>query len=382
MINSIKNKKYKIYWNNIASDALDQFYSALRQDFVVQWALMPDWHSGYSLPIWWVMSTQDVIVPAWVWYDIGCGVCAYKTWFTKNEIIPYSEKIFNSIYRSIPTWEWKHHTKQQEWLEWDKYPKTGFLEKIFHDLWLYQIWTLWWWNHFIEIDYDHDGWVWILIHSWSRWIWHKVASNYMKIASWDGKAREWHYYLEINTENGKDYIKDMNFCLEFALQNRENMIKKVYSEIHYYLKWEHNENINFRSCEEKWEFINRNHNHADLKDWFWIHRKWATHAENWMLWVIPGNMRDWSFIVKGKGNPDSLFSSSHWWWRVMSRTKAKQNIDMKDFKKSMDGIVAKVQESTLDESPYAYKNIFEVMELQKDLIDIIYHLKPIINVKA
>jgi tRNA-splicing ligase RtcB len=130
------------------------------------------------------------------------------------------------------------------------------------------------------------------------------------------------------------------------------------------------------------ELINRNHNHAEEKDGLWIHRKGATHAELGMLGVIPGNMQDGSFIVQGKGNPESLCSSSHGAGRIKSRKQAKKDISMADFEKQMEGITARVNESVLDEAPGAYKNIHEVMALQKDLVDILHHVKPIINIKG
>ena len=98
--------------------------------------------------------------------------------------------------------------------------------------------------------------------------------------------------------------------------------------------------------------------------------------------VIPGNMRDVSFIVRGKGNPESLFSSSHGAGRVLSRTKAKKELTVDDFTDTMGDITAKVTKGTLDESPMAYKDIFKVMEEQKDLIDVIDHVIPLINIKG
>jgi tRNA-splicing ligase RtcB len=131
------------------------------------------------------------------------------------------------------------------------------------------------------------------------------------------------------------------------------------------------------------DFINRNHNHAELRDGRWIHRKGATHAEAGMMGVIPGNMRDGCFIVRGLGNPDSLYSSSHGAGRVLSRRKAKEQITLEQFEESMKGIpAATVGQATVDESPFAYKDIFKVMELQEDLVDIVHYIKPIINVKG
>jgi tRNA-splicing ligase RtcB len=130
------------------------------------------------------------------------------------------------------------------------------------------------------------------------------------------------------------------------------------------------------------ELINRNHNHAELKDDLWIHRKGATHAEEDMMGVIPGNMRDGSFIVRGKGNPDSLYSSSHGAGRVMGRKEAQRVLNLADFTETMVGVTGLITQDTIDESPLAYKDIFEVMRLQKDLVDVVAHAKPIINIKG
>jgi len=101
-----------------------------------------------------------------------------------------------------------------------------------------------------------------------------------------------------------------------------------------------------------------------------------------MMGVIPGNMRDGSFIVEGKGNPDSLYSSSHGAGRVMGRKEAQNSTTVSDFKKAMEGITAKVDKDTLDESPFAYKDIDEVMRLQTDLVTVKHRIMPLINVKG
>lgn len=195
----------------------------------------------------------------------------------------------------------------------------------------------------------------------------------MKLASPNGKASEGHYGFDVDSQNGRGYIKDMNWCHDYALWNRKVMLFDIIDSI--------------RECKIDGgindEIINRNHNHAESKDGLhWIHRKGATHAEEGMMGVIPGNMRDGSFIVRGKGNPDSLYSSSHGAGRVLGRAKAKQLVDLDDFTLTMDGIVANVSEDTKDESPFAYKNIYEVMELQKDLVEVVAHVRPILNVKG
>jgi len=176
----------------------------------------------------------------------------------------------------------------------------------------------------------------------------------------------------VKSNLGEAYINDMNWCFDFALENRKGMISRVLESLGKY-------------CEGNglWDsLINRNHNHAVERDNVWIHRKGATHAESDMDGVIPGNMRDGSFIVRGKGNPESLYSSSHGAGRVMGRREAKRKIKVEDFKSTMDGVTALVSEKTLDESPFAYKDIFEVIQLQSELVDVVYYVKPMINVKG
>ncbi len=152
------------------------------------------------------------------------------------------------------------------------------------------------------------------------------------------------------------------------------MVEKVFEIISKALN--SNDKIEF---DNESRFINRNHNHAEFDEdrEEWIHRKGATHAKRGMMGVIPGNMRDGSFIVRGKGNQESLESSSHGAGRVMSRTQAKKNFTIEEFEESMRGVVGTVDINTIDESPFAYKNIFEVMELQRELVDVIEHIRPI-----
>lgn len=363
-------KPIKIYSEAIEGKTLNQFYNAMEQDFAIKGALMPDAHFGYSLPIGTVVATDNVVVPAWIGFDVGCGVCALKTTFNKEDVIEHRDEIFKSVYRSIPT-GYNHHKTNQDW-NYSNLNVTIKLQQIFNKNGLKQLGTLGGGNHFIEIGFDEDNKIWIIIHSGSRGIGHATATHYMKLASGDGKAREGHYGFDVSSTNGQEYITDLKFCLEFALENRKEMMRRITREIAYYC-----------NGESDWtSLINRNHNHAEEKDGLWIHRKGATHAEKGMIGVIPGNMRDGSFIVEGKGNEDALCSSSHGAGRVLSRTKAKEQINKEDFKETMKGITAKVDKDTIDESPFAYKNIFLVMEQQKDLVIVLDYVKPLINIKG
>ncbi len=362
-------KPHKIYGKNIEQQALDQFYSALAQEYSVCGALMPDAHTGYSLPIGAVIATDEVILPSWVGYDIGCGMCALPTSFAKNDIAHHAKDIFQSIYSSIPT-GFAHNRRDSQW-SYTQYPGSEVLNTLFRKNGLKQLGSLGSGNHFIEIGCSDNNQIWVIIHSGSRNLGHAIASHYMKLAA-GGKAREGHFGFAVKSRNGQDYIKDLTFCLNFALANRKEMMQRVVTTI-----------ASYCPGDADWsQLINRNHNHAENKDGLWIHRKGATHAEAGMRGVIPGNMRDGSFIVEGKGNPEALWSSSHGAGRVMSRKAAKRDIKLKLFKDSMYGITAKVDQQTIDEAPFAYKNITEVMALQKSMVRILHHVRPLINIKG
>lgn len=364
-------KEAHIFAEVLEQEALDQFKSAMEQPFVVKGALMPDAHAGYSLPIGAVVATRDYILPAWVGYDIGCGMCAVPTTFKLEDVKENAEEIFKGIYRSIPV-GFNHNAQDADWL-WKDIEHTPILTSIFEKNGLKQIGSLGGGNHFIEIGYDEDNVIWIIVHSGSRGIGHAVATYYMKLASGDGKAREGHFGFDVNSVEGKWYINDMIFCLEFALENRYQILQRIVAEL----------GSQNRDGDALWSMIiNRNHNHAEFKEGLWIHRKGATHAEKGMMGVIPGNMRDGSFIVRGKGNPDALWSSSHGAGRVLGRKAAKRELSVEQFTETMQGVVAKIDADTLDESPFAYKNIFDVMRQQEDMVDVMHHIKPLINIKG
>ena len=401
---------YKVYNKEIEETALKQFEDTLNAKGVVRGALMADGHTGYTAPIGCVVAIKDMIYPQIVGYDIGCGMCALKLeGISDADVMFNSKEIFDGIYDVIPV---GFNTNKRA-MKYDLDGLTDEGKKIATKKgWGKALGSLGGGNHFIEIGSDGDNNVWVVIHSGSRGVGHGMATHYMTVASSDpeklaaefdennvelakhnpegyenykakyiakkmGRLRpkEGHYGFDVNSQNGKDYIQDLKWCLNFALANRKEMMSRVINVITEVLDI---------SCYELdfSKLINRNHNHATLRDGLWVHRKGATHAEEGMMGVIPGNMRDGSFIVRGKGNPESLYSSSHGAGRVMGRKEAKRKLSVEDFEKTMERVEALVGESTLDESPDAYKNIFDVMELQKDLVDVVTHVSPIINIKG
>jgi tRNA-splicing ligase RtcB len=375
-------KPHKIYGISeseclIEGAALDQFYNALEQPWVVQGALMPDAHFGYSLPIGGVVATDHKVVPAWVGYDIGCGVCAIKTSFAVEGVDKYARKIYKGIKEAIPV-GFKHNNRATSWPRYDELQKTPWFDRMFTEKGgLKQLGTLGGGNHFMEIGVDEEDAIWIVIHSGSRNVGHSTAQYYMReacfLATGRRKAREGHFPFEVTSGLGLDYIRDHKVCLEFALQNRKEMLYKIGEVMNHLMEGG-----------LEWDIlINRTHNHVEVKTAdFIIHRKGATHAEEGMLGVIPGNMRDGSYIVRGKGCRDSLYSSSHGAGRVLGRKRAKETLDVDTFRSAMSSIVCHANKDNIDESPAAYKNISSVLDMQKDLVEVVAHITPIINVKG
>jgi tRNA-splicing ligase RtcB len=378
------NKPHHLFVDQATVDqsALHDFYEAMEQPFVLAGAVMPDLHKGYTLPIGSVIATEGVVVPAYVSFDIGCGVCAIQTTAARHEVEEVRDELFSRIYEAVPTGNGKGHAESIAWNNANFFRKTALAESVYKKRnGASQFGSLGSGNHFIEIGYDEHFQVWVIIHSGSRGFGHGIATEYMKIASGSDKAKEGHYPLSLDSAVGKDYMVDLHYTLEYALANRIAMLDIISKVLN---------TVIGRSV--RWPTtINRNHNHAVVRGdsvaksqlgSAIIHRKGATHAEEGMLGVIPGNMRDGSFIVRGKGNPKSLWSSSHGAGRVMGRNEAKRRVTMEEFEGSMVGVTAKVDLSTLDESPMAYKSIFDVMEQQSELVDVVHHIKPIINIKA
>ncbi|HNV01566.1 MAG TPA: RtcB family protein [archaeon] len=409
----MKQEKVKIYTKNLDSSTLEQFLNCTKETYVIDAALMPDAHFGYVAPIGSVIVTKKYIVPSWVGYDIGCGVSAIKL-EGKNILKKIKEKrkeIYEIINKKVPMGLGKlnaeHNVSKESKEEFKKILKKLEETKIDPDLFdwikrkaLSNVGSLGHGNHFIEISEENEinpkfkkitkktkqktnkNVVWLIIHSGSRNVGHHVAGHYMKKAqelneidkTKLNESVEKTYPLDSTTKIGKEYLTTLNFCLELALLNRIEIGKKIISEVELIL----GEKIKNKL------WANKNHNHAQKigKSNKFIHRKGATPSKKGERGIIPGNMRDGSFLVLGKGNKKFLESSSHGAGRSMSKSQARKEITIDQFKETMKGITATIENGTIDESPFAYKNIYEVIEAQKESIKLYKYLKPIINLKG
>jgi len=381
-------KKIYNYGVNVDKKTLEQFKNCYSNDFVVAAALMPDAHLGYAAPIGAVLKTKKFVVPAWVGFDIGCGLIAVKI-KGKNiieKVIQNRDKIYSEVMKKVPMGA-GHYNEEREITDKtkkdfkeiiEKFEKKPYDKNILNYLKtgaIKHLGTLGGGNHFIELGCDDDGKeLWLIIHSGSRGVGHSVAKRYMIKASGSKEKEEYEktFPLDKDSEMGKEYLNVLEFGLDYALLNRLEMSYKVFDALKKIIK----ENLKY----EIW--VNKNHNHAVYEKGFFIHRKGATPAKRNERGIIPGNMRDGSFLVVGKGNAKFLNSSSHGAGRSMSRKDAKEKYTLEQFAKSMKGIKGNISSRTLDELPMAYKNIFEVMNAQKESVRIIKHIKPIINWKG
>ena len=377
----------KLWLDDIEPGALAQARNLANLPFTFKHvALMPDAHEGYGMPIGGVLATTGVIVPNAVGVDIGCGMCATKT--SLSEITTETIKQIMSGIRELVPLGFDHHpTVQDEALmpSMDNIIEHGVVERQYKAA-LKQIGTLGGGNHFIEIQKGSDGHIWIMIHSGSRNIGLKVAEHYNKVAKrlnemWftSVDASKDLAYLPIETYEAKDYMKEMQYCVDFAFANRKLMMENIMGVFGKIV------GSDFAAL----DFINIAHNYARWENHFGtnvlVHRKGATSAREGETGIIPGSQGTKSYIVKGLGNPLSFTSCSHGAGRKMGRKQAIRDLDLDAEIARLDeqGIVHAIRsKSDLDEAPGAYKSIDVVMENQKDLVEILVELTPLAVIKG
>lgn len=345
----------------IEQSALDQIDEVLKLPMLKKLAIMPDVHAGYDLCIGGVALLDGHISPSFVGYDIGCGMSFIETEILLGDFYNLRKETFNAIYSLIPVGFNLHESEGNEYPTFKSALGDKKLDDKVNAKLHKSLGTLGGGNHFIEIGYNRKNKICVTIHSGSRNIGHSIATAYMKIGG----------ILDIKTTEGFRYFEDMNFALEYALRNRLIMMRNITCIL----------GISWESVAHT--FINENHNHAIYTDDGILHRKGATSADEGQIGIIPANMRDGVYITKGLGNKEYLSSASHGAGRRYSRTKAKKEIHIDDFTHSMRGIVAKVDCTTLDESPFAYKNIDTVIKYQEGIVlNVIDKITPLVNVKG
>lgn len=349
-------------------------------------AIMPDAHQGFGMPIGGVMTTREAVIPNAVGVDIGCGMCAVRTSLPTLSL-EHLKRVLTEIRRTIPLGFAHHKKKQDARLMPGMEVTADDLPVVFHEYEaaLTQLGTLGGGNHFIEIQKGDDGFLWLMIHSGSRNLGYKVAGHYNRLAEeWNRQSGltipvAWQLAsLPLASDAGALYLQEMHYCVDFAFANRMLMMERV------------KEALLTVAVKVRFEpVINIAHNYAALEQHFGrevlVHRKGATSAREGEVGIIPGSQGSCSYIVRGRGNPESFTSSSHGAGRKMGRRQAQRQLDLAHEKKRLDdlGIIHSVRSvSDLEEAPGAYKDIDIVMANQADLVEVLLTLHPLAVVKG
>jgi tRNA-splicing ligase RtcB (3'-phosphate/5'-hydroxy nucleic acid ligase) len=344
--------------------------------------VMPDGHQGFGIPIGGVAAFRNAIIPNAVGYDVGCGMqCARSDMILINKQTLID--ILKEIKKVIPVGFCHNNDSNESWLPRIPNHTNSDQYKIVKDRWdsaAHEIGTLGGGNHFIEIQKGSDNYIYVTIHSGSRNVGQRTATYYNDLA----KSSDLDVYIpkswQLDPLVGKDldiYLGEMQWCLDFAKANRSLMMIYVQTIMESKL-----------GC--SFEIITDiHHNYASLENFcgkdFWIHRKGATSAKHGELGIIPGSQGSPSYIVKGRGNEQSFNSCSHGAGRKMGREEAKRTLKFDEQLAILESqnILHSVRgQADLDEAPGSYKDIRTVMNLQKDLVEIITELNPIAVIKG
>lgn len=364
------NGKYntaKVFTSNIDSDAIDQIAELCNQEFVKDSIIriMPDVHTGIGCTIGTTMTISDKVVPNLVGVDIGCGMETVKL---RSKTIDL-KKLDKIIYDYIPSGFdiRKEEHKYAEYIDFDGLACNKHVDINRARL---SIGSLGGGNHFIEVNIDEDGVLYLVVHTGSRHLGKQAAEYYQELAHEElmkknssDKIKKNLSYLE--GENFANYLRDMRIIQQYAEYNRKAIIDEIMGRLGL-------------DMDEQFTTI---HNYIDLDNM--ILRKGAISAKNGERIIIPINMRDGSLICIGKGNKDWNYSAPHGAGRIMSRRQAKKSISLEEYQRSMEGIyTTTVNKSTLDECAYAYKPMDEIIKNIRDTAEVVNIIRPIYNFKA
>jgi len=363
-------------------------------------AVMPDVHLGMGATVGSVIPTKGAIIPAAVGVDIGCGMVAVRTTLKATDLPDDLSRLRSAIEKAVPHGRtadgrsgdkgaWKPsdlpRTVEQGWLDLlptyeeiiKKYPKLGKGNDSNH------LGTLGTGNHFIEICLDQENRVWFMLHSGSRGVGNRIGSFFISLAKEDLQKHHGNLpdrdlaYLTEGTEHFEDYVQAVGWAQNYAKLNRKIMLHAVIDAAT-------QSGLPPFACDQ--EAINCHHNYVQKEHHFgasvWVTRKGAVKAGLGDMGIIPGSMGAKSFIVRGKGNPESFQSCSHGAGRAMSRTEAKRRFSVEDHIKATRGIECRKDKDVVDETPAAYKDIDAVMNAQNDLVEVVHTLRQVVCVKG
>jgi tRNA-splicing ligase RtcB len=259
---------------------------------------------------------------------------------------------------------------------------TQRYDQVLHPRTAQQLCTLGGGNHFIELCLDEGDRVWVMLHSGSRGAGNRIGTHFIQLAQREMLRHEIHLpdrdlaYLREGSELFDDYVEAVRWAQDYARINRELMLAAVLAAMEVHLPRVRLEEV----------AINCHHNYVEREHHFgadvYLTRKGAVRARKGDLGIIPGSMGARSFIVRGKGNPDSFHSCSHGAGRLMSRTEARRRFTLDDHRRGTEGVECRKDKAVIDETPKAYKPIELVMQAQADLVEVVHELRQVVCVKG
>jgi len=359
-------------------------------------SVMPDVHAGKGSTVGSVIATKNVIIPATVGVDLGCGMVAVKTDLKASDLPDSLAEMRTAIEESVPhggpgevgSWQNRpllNQLPQDLPISFERYNKMCLKHPdIESEYAVRQFGTLGTGNHFVEICLDESQNVWVMLHSGSRGLGNRIGTFFIEKAK--EEMRKWFInlpdmdlaYLPEGSKYYFDYIEAVEFAQNYAKANRQFMLQNTLFAMARVL------GRTFTADENT--AVNCHHNYISKENHFgenvWVTRKGAVRARSGDLGIIPGSMGARSYIVRGKGNKDSFTSCSHGAGRKMSRTEAKKTFSLKDHVKATEGVECRKDKDVIDETPGAYKDIDTVMQAQSDLVEPVAILKQILCVKG
>lgn len=380
--------------------AKQQLLNVASMPFIHKWvAAMPDVHWGMGATVGSVIPTVQAIIPAAVGVDIGCGMMAVQTSLTARQLPDNMSGIRSCIERAVPHGR-THNGGRGDRGAWGKPPKiqqnawralgstfdkiVSKHKKVAKANTISHLGTLGTGNHFIEVCLDQQDRVWFMLHSGSRGIGNRIGSYFISLAK--NEMKRWFInipdmnlaYLAEGSDHFDDYVQAVEWAQEYAMMNRQLMMEAVIKAV--------SSVAGVPAFHTDAMAVNCHHNYVAREHHYgkqvYLTRKGAVRARKGDLGIIPGSMGARSYIVRGKGNPESFHSCSHGAGRTMSRSEAKRRFTVADHEKATEGIECRKDAGVIDETPMAYKSIDAVMEAQQDLVEIVHTLRQIVCVKG
>ena len=380
--------------------AKDQLMNVARLPFIFGWvAAMPDVHWGIGATIGSVIPTKGAIIPAAVGVDIGCGMMAVQTSLNARDLPDNLKNVRAVIEKAVPhgrtnngrsgdrgAWHDIPLRSRQVWNHLEPRYDTILLKhpKLNHGNHANHPGTLGTGNHFVEVCLDEAENVWFMLHSGSRGVGNRMGNYFIELARKDMQRffvnlpdEDLAYFPE-HTEHFDDYFEAVEWAQDYARANRDLMMEQIVGAVR------NSGEVPPFSAEVK--AINCHHNYVARESHFgenvMVTRKGAVRARIGDLGIIPGSMGARSYIVRGKGNPESFHSCSHGAGRAMSRNEAKKTFSVEDHIRMTDGVECRKDKDVIDETPAAYKPIEAVMAAQSDLVEILHTLRQVVCVKG